>query len=252
MRALATTAIGVLCVVGLTSPAEAPSERDHHARFVPTTSGSTSVAAVDVPPPAPAPEAPRCAPGPPELRLLATLVASAGPSAAVIEPWDGVSRIVGEGGAVRGYRVVDVNRQRARLSHKGACYDLARRRSSGTTASVRPTARATASNGGLTLTRAALAEILADPRAHLKNVRVRFDRAPGRRAAFVVSHLKEGSLLHRAGLRRGDRLIGVDGVAVESPNDALRVAAAFMERGRAGVTVERGDRVVVLEATLAE
>jgi predicted metalloprotease with PDZ domain len=70
---------------------------------------------------------------------------------------------------------------------------------------------------------------------------------PGEPTAPVVVRVTAGSPMARAGVALGDRLIAIDGVAIENQADMLaRLAAAG---DRVVIDVDRKGRIVRLEPT---
>lgn len=70
------------------------------------------------------------------------------------------------------------------------------------------------------------------------------ERTDGTRS-LVVERVRPGSLLAKADLRRGDRVVGFAGVFPETPEE-LHELASQMSGADASLTVLRGDRIVVL------
>ncbi len=193
---------------------------------------------------------PVCEPGPEALRLRATLVASTGPSSMVVEPDDGLPRVVAEGGQIRGYRVERIGRGGATLGRAGRCWRLTRRARSLVERGVerpRPKGVEVDVGRGAKVDRATLDRLLEDPSALRRDIRVRFVRR-GDDRFLMVTRVRRDGIFGRIGLRRGDRLVGIDGRRVESPNDALAVLSSFLDTGRAEVVVRRGRAVKVFEA----
>ncbi len=189
----------------------------------------------------------------PEIRLLATLLANEGPSAAVLEPSDGRSRVVSEGGWFRAYKLGGLTRHGALLFKKGRCHLATRAPRAPRTARTAAPARAriTSRPGELQLTRAALEAVLAKPALIAKDIRVRLETTEeGMR--LRLKRVRPGSLFHRLGLRRGDRLEGVNGRRFTKLNDALAAVESFLETGKAEVTVTRGGRARLIRGSLLD
>lgn len=201
---------------------------------------------------------PRCTAGPASLRLQATLVADNAPSAAVIEPTGGLSRVISEGGHIRGYRLRHVSREALMLrARDGGCWRLTRRPAA-PTRTTRPAAPARVGalarievtpGRGATVDRATLDRLIENPKLLRREIRLRFRHQDGE-PQLAIRHIRSQGIFGRIGLRRGDRLVGINGRRITSPNDALAVMAGFLDTGRAEVVVRRGDQVLVFEANV--
>lgn len=64
----------------------------------------------------------------------------------------------------------------------------------------------------------------------------------GRFAGFELTRVEPGSLVERIGLRPGDVIHGVGGVALESPDAAMAAYDALRSKSEAEVQMERGGR----------
>ncbi|MGH7542924.1 MAG: PDZ domain-containing protein, partial [Gemmatimonadota bacterium] len=68
----------------------------------------------------------------------------------------------------------------------------------------------------------------------------------------VVERIEAGSPADRAGVRPGDRILSLDGFAVESIYDYVRALQRSVPGGAARLVVERGGQPLELDVDLEE
>jgi hypothetical protein len=192
--------------------------------------------------------------------LVATVVAAPPAAAlAVVALRDGARRVVGEGDTLDGAVIARISRGALLLRRGEACVRL--RLDDGAPdarAGVAPAVPAPA--GGepplrrdgehVELPAALLAEVMADPMKLAGGARVVPHFAGGRGQGFRLLSVRPGSLVARAGLRNGDVLRGVAGVALTGPDAALEAWSRVREAREVEVELERGGRPLRLRSPL--
>jgi len=74
----------------------------------------------------------------------------------------------------------------------------------------------------------------------------------GQMVGLQVNSIKNGSLFEEIGLRDGDVITELNGIAIESPEESAKILAEFSQAKEFSVVVESGGEVRELEFTMPE
>ncbi|MDQ7038060.1 MAG: type II secretion system protein GspC [Aquificota bacterium] len=90
------------------------------------------------------------------------------------------------------------------------------------------------------ISRRDLERITRDPGVMFREIRLVPYVKDGRTKGFIFEWVKPGSLFHRAGIRRGDVLVSINNVAINSAEDAFRVLQLLRNEPSLRVVILRG------------
>ncbi len=166
-------------------------------------------------------------------RLLGTLRSGDGTSLAAID-CAGRTLTVAIGDVVEGTEVVDIEKLALMVRRNG---NIERLTYAPTTQPTLPVPRS--------LSRHTVEQALANPQGLLREVMMMPAMVTGRMVGFKATWVKEGSLIDRIGLKKGDVITRVNGVPLDGPEKVVALLSTFATTRRFEVELERdGQRLV--------
>lgn len=176
---------------------------------------------VDVPPPA-IPETPL------PFRLLGTLRAKDGAWSLAALECGSKSTTVSVGDVVLGVEIVTIDQQELTVRRDGRLERLGR--AAPTTSRPMAVPR---------VSRKQIDDTMRDPRQLLREVQLLPTMEGGRLAGFRASFVKEGSVVSALGLKTGDVLRSVNGIALDNPQQLGALYSSLQSARRFDVELER-------------
>ena len=168
-------------------------------------------------------------------RLLGTLRSRDGASMAAVE-WSSKSVTLQVGDVRDGVEVISIEQQTLTVRRNGRL-EIVGGKPWIASAALLPATRS--------ISRQVINQTLANPEPLLKDVQLMPAMVSGRLSGFRARFVKEGSLVASLGLKIGDLITRVNGVALDSPERVLSLLQILKGAGRFEVELERdGQRVV--------
>lgn len=99
----------------------------------------------------------------------------------------------------------------------------------------------------VTVDRRLVDKVLEDPVALLGGAAARPSSGVGGPQGLTLRRIRPGSLLHALGLRTGDRLVAINGLALDEPERLLRAYGALRGADHWSVVLQRGKGPVTLD-----
>ncbi len=95
-------------------------------------------------------------------------------------------------------------------------------------------------------------EMVRNPATLFSQARILPKYEEGQMVGLQVNSIKNGSLFEEIGLRDGDVITELNGIAIESPEESAKILAEFSQAKEFSVVVESGGEVRELEFTMPE
>lgn len=184
---------------------------------------------------------------PTSIKLLATATGSV--RLALIEV-DGSTQTVRIGSEVKGYRVVDIERNYIVLSRDKDRLAIGFSFKSGepsmqVSKSTSPTPQATKSLQA-SVSKEELQRITADPGVMFRQIRLVPFVQEGRTKGFLFEWIEPGSIFERAGIKPGDVLLSINNQEIKSGEDAFRILQVLRNENSIKLNLQRGSEIIEL------
>ena len=102
----------------------------------------------------------------------------------------------------------------------------------------------------ISLKRSQIDEAIKDINQLMKQVRIIPNFNQGKPDGLMISGIPQDSFFSQIGLRSGDILSGVDGKAIESVDDALKLYTGMKSSSRVKLQLKRGGREEVIDYSI--
>lgn len=184
---------------------------------------------------------------PTSIKLLATATGSV--RLALIEV-DGSTQTVRIGSGVKGYRVVDIERNYIVLSRDKNRLAVGFGFKSGeppmqASKILSPTPQATNSLQA-SVSKEELQRITADPCVMFRQIRLVPFVQEGRTKGFLFEWIEPGSIFERAGIKPGDVLLSINNQEIKSGEDAFRILQVLRNENSIKLNLQRGNELIEL------
>ena len=147
--------------------------------------------------------------------------------------------VLSQGEEKEGLKLLKVDFKSAEVIYKGKRMNLkVESQPPATYSQVKATP--SSSQNGFRISRREIERITKDPGIMFREIRLVPYVKNGKTEGFIFEWIKPGSLFHRAGLRKGDVLVSINGMTIKSGEDAFRLLQVLRNEPSLRVVVLRG------------